>query len=541
MLGGSCYNANVIPRPAMTNSRRLARAATIVMVFFVLSRVLGLLRDMVISYQFGTSRALDAYFAAFNIPDFIFNILAGGALGSAFIPTFSSALVSSDEKRAWQLASAMINIVFIALTAVSALSAIFAPQVVAATVGRGFAPSDQSLTTELMRWMLVTPIVFGVSGIVMGILNSHQHFALPALAPVVYNAAIIAGAIVLAPTLGVYGLVAGVVAGAFLHLLIQLPWLVRARMQYTPMLGLGNADVREVGRLMLPRAFGIAAVQINFLVNTILASSLPAGAIAALSYSWRVMLLPVGVVGQSLATAVFPTLAVHTARQETVEFRQTFSTALRTTLFLSIPASVGLFTLAAPLVTLLFQRGEFGVKSTAETAWALQFYSIGLFAHSGLEIVTRAFYAMHDTKTPVLVGIAAMGLNIALSLALIAPLAQGGLALANSISTILEVMTLFFILRRRLIDLDTRRIGVSITRILASALVMGATLLLVTNYLSSLGAALIAIVAGVVGTAVYLIAATLLRSDEIALLSAYLRRKDASPGIARRGKGSTTI
>ncbi len=541
MLGGSCYNANVIPRPAMTNSRRLARAATIVMVFFVLSRVLGLLRDMVISYQFGTSRALDAYFAAFNIPDFIFNILAGGALGSAFIPTLSAALVSSDEKRAWQLASAMINIVFIALTAVSALSAIFAPQVVAATVGRGFAPSDQSLTTDLMRWMLVTPIVFGISGIVMGILNSHQHFALPALAPVVYNAAIIAGAIVLAPTLGVYGLVAGVVAGAFLHLLIQVPWLVRARMQYTPMLGLGNADVREVGRLMLPRAFGIAAVQINFLVNTILASSLPAGAIAALSYSWRVMLLPVGVVGQSLATAVFPTLAAHTARQETVEFRQTFSTALRTTLFLSIPASVGLFTLAAPLVTLLFQRGEFGVKSTAETAWALQFYSIGLFAHSGLEIVTRAFYAMHDTKTPVLVGIAAMGLNIALSLALIAPLAQGGLALANSISTILEVMTLFFILRRRLIDLDTRRIGVSITRILASALVMGATLLLVTNYLSSLGAALIAIVAGVVGTAVYLIAATLLRSDEIALLSAYLRRKDASPGIARRGKGSTTI
>ncbi len=501
----------------------LARAATIVMVFFVLSRVLGLVRDIVISHQFGTLRVLDAYFAAFNVPDFIFNILAGGALGSAFIPTFTAALAVGDQKRAWQLASAIINIVFIALTAIAALFALFAPQIVAATVGRGFAPSEQALTTDLMRWMLVTPVVFGTSGIVMGILNSHQHFALPALAPVMYNAAIIAGAIALAPTMGVYGLVVGVVSGAFLHLLIQVPWLLRAQMQYSPMLGANNADVREVGRLMLPRALGIAAVQINFLVNTILASGLPVGAIAALSYAWRVMLLPVGIVGQSLGTAVFPTLSGQTARRETDDFRQTFSKAFRSTLFLSIPASVALFLLAAPITALLFQRGEFGAQSTAETAWALQFYSIGLFAHSGLEILTRAFYAMHDTKTPVLVGVVAMGVNIALSLVLIAPIAQGGLALANSIATILETGTLFFLLRQRLGDIDANRILISVSRIVFASLAMALALLLITNYFSSLGAVSIAIIAAIAGALVYLVATVLFRSEEIAFVVRRLR------------------
>jgi putative peptidoglycan lipid II flippase len=205
----------IVISDSVATRSNLARATTIVMVFFVVSRVLGLVRYIVISHQFGTSRVLDAYFAAFNVPDFIFNILAGGALGSAFIPTFSTALADGDKKRAWQLAGAIINIAFIALTAIAALFALFAPQIVAATVGRGFEPSEQSLTTDLMRWMLITPIVFGVSGIVMGILNSLQHFALPALAPVIYNISIIVGAIVLAPTMGVYGLVVGVVGGAF--------------------------------------------------------------------------------------------------------------------------------------------------------------------------------------------------------------------------------------------------------------------------------------------------------------------------------------
>ncbi len=495
------------------------------MFFFIASRALGLVRDVVISHQFGTSRALDAYFAAFNIPDFLFNVIAGGALGSAFIPIFSSALAQDDKRRAWRLASAVLNLAFITLTAVAALLAIFAPQVAAATVARGFAPNDQALTASLMRWMLITPIVFGLSGIVMGMLNSFQHFVLPAFAPVIYNAAIIAGALLLAPALGVYGLAAGVVAGAFLHLLIQVPWLVRQRMQYSPTLGLDLADVREVGRLMLPRAIGLAVVQINFLVNTILASSLPAGRIAALAYAWRLMLLPVGVVGQSLATAVFPTFSEQTARREMGEFRKTFSAALRTTLYFSIPAAAGLFILGGPLIALVFQRGEFDVRSTAETAWALQFYAIGLFAHSGLEIITRAFYAMHDTKTPVVIGVGAMALNLALSVLLIAPLAQGGLALANSIATLLEMLILLFIFRRRVGDIDDRHILDSAWRIALAASAMLVVIVAFANYFSPRGPIFVAVAGTAMGGAVYLGATIALRSEEIATVVRRVSRR----------------
>ena len=493
------------------------------MVFFIASRVLGLTRDIVISHQFGTSRMLDAYFAAFTVPDFIFNVIAGGALGSAFIPTFSAALASGDLRRAWRLASAVINLALILITMVAALLAIFAPQVVDATVARGFAPADQALTASLMRWMLITPIIFGVSGIVMGILNSHQHFLLPALAPVLYNAGIIAGALFLAPTMGVYGLAAGVIAGACLHLLIQAPWLVRERMRYTPMLGLDNADVREVGRLMLPRTFGIAAVQINFIVNTILASALPAGRIAALTYAWRLTLLPVGIVGSSLGTAVFPTFSEQNARSEHDDFRSTFSTAFRATLFLTIPAAVGLFILGGPLVALIFQRGEFNAQSTAETTWALQFYAIALFAHSGLEIITRAFYAMHDTKTPVIASVGSVVLNVVLSVALIAPLAQGGLALANSIATILEMLTLLVILRRRMGMIDGRRIAGSLARTVFGAAAMGAALSAFVNLSTAHGAIFIGVIGAALGAAVYFSVAAVLRSEEIAFVLRKLR------------------
>jgi putative peptidoglycan lipid II flippase len=443
-----------------TTRATIARAALLLMTLFVVSRALGLARDVVIGYQFGTSRALDAYFAAFNIPDFLFNLVAGGALASAFLPVFSGALARRESARAWQLAGSVITLTFLIISAIAAVLALFAPPIAALTVARGFAPADQALTADLMRWMLLTPIVFGVSGIVMSILNAHQHFLLPALAPIVYNLSIIAGALVLAPTMGVYGLTAGVVAGAFLHLLVQLPWFWNKRLEIgdwrfsniqSLISNLQSPGVKQIIVLMLPRTLGIAAVQINFLVNTILASTLPAGRIAALGYAWRMMLLPVGVVGQSVGTAVFPTLSAQSARAERDEFRRTFSSALRATLLIAVPASVGLIMLGAPLVAVLFQRGEFNAQSTADTAFALQFYALALFAHSGLEIVTRAFYALQDTLTPVAVGVGAMALNIALSIALLPALAHGGLALANSLATILEVLVLFVILTNRLI------------------------------------------------------------------------------------------
>jgi len=524
-----------------TQPHRLARAATIVMLFFVASRVLGLIRDMVISHQFGTSRELDAYLAAFNLPDLIFNIVAGGALGSAFIPTFSALLAQNDAVRAWRLATAIIQLMFGLLTLICIALAIFASEIAALTVARGFAPAEQRLTADLMRWMLITPIIFGISGIVMGILNSYQHFVLPALAPVMYNGAIIAGALWLAPMLGVYGLVVGVIAGAVLHLLVQVPLMVHFRFQISDfrfrisnlqstIYNLQSNDVRHVIRLMLPRTLGIAAVQINFLVNTILASALPAGAIAALAYAWRVMLLPVGVVGQSLATAVFPTLSAQNARQAHAEFRRTFSIAFRTTLYLTIPATIGLMVLGTPIIAILFQRGEFDARSTTETAWALQFFALALFAHATLEIVTRAFYAMHDTLTPVSIGVGAMVLNIGLSIVLIKPLAQGGLALANSIATILELSILFIVLRQRLGDVDQRRIALSFMRIVIASLAMGAVIAWLANALASFGAMVVVVVGAIVGATVYLCGTWLLRAEEIEFVLQRFRRRSSVGG-----------
>lgn len=510
----SSTHAQLVGESAATRTGHVARAATIVMVFFVASRLLGLLRDVVISHQFGTSRALDAYFAAFNIPDLLFNVIAGGALGSAFIPIFATVLASGDGRRAWRLASQVLNLALVLLTGVAALLAIFAPQVAAATVARGFAAEDQSLTADLMRWMLITPVIFGLSGILMGILNTHQHFILPALAPVAYNACIIAGALLLGPSLGVYGLVVGVVAGAFMHLLVQVPWLARRRMEYSFSLGLHNPDVREVGRLMLPRTIGLAAVQINFLVNTILASSLPAGRIAALSYAWRIMLLPEGIVALSLATAVFPTLSRQVARAELTEFRSTFMRALSATLYLTLPAAVGLIILGGPIVALVFQRGEFDAQSTAETAWALQFFALGLFAHSGLEIVTRGFYALHDTRTPVVVGVGAMVLNVVLSLLLLQPLAHGGLALANSAATILEMLVLGWLVRQKVGGIGDAVFRGSLLRMIAGTGVMAAALLLFSYGFASWGVIALGVGGTVLGGLVYFGVTGLLGAEE---------------------------
>ena len=458
---------------------QIARAAGLVMALFVVSRALGLLREMVISHQFGTGGDLDAYLAAFRLPDILFQIVAGGALASAFIPTFSAYLAHKDERGAWRLASAVINLVLLVTLFAGALAALLAPWLVRTIIAPGFEPAQQALTSDLMRLMLVTPVVFGVSGVVMGILNARQHFLLPALAPILYNLGIIAGAVGLAPSMGVRGLAVGVVAGAFAHLFIQIPGLIHHGLRYTPTLGLHNPGVREVGRLMLPRMLGLAAVQINFLVNTILASGLVEGSLAALNYAWLLMLLPQGIFAQSVATAAFPTFSTQAAKGQRDGMRSTLAATLRAVLYLALPAAVSLVVLPELLVQLIFQRGAFTETSTQMVAWALALFALGLPAHSVVEIVVRAFYALHDTRTPVMVGIAAMVLNVLLSLGFISMfeavgwMPHGGLALSNSLATTIEMIVLLAIIRRRLGGLEGRRMASSLARIGLSSAAMG--------------------------------------------------------------------
>jgi putative peptidoglycan lipid II flippase len=511
---------------APSTQARIARAAGQVMLLFVVSRVLGLAREMIIGARFGTGAELDAYLAAFRIPDLIFQLVAGGALGSAFIPTFTAHLTRGDERAAWRLASAVINLLLLLLTVVALLAYIFAEPLVARVIAPGFAPPQQALTAELLRGLLISTVIFGVSGIVMGILNSFQHFAAPALAPAVYNLGIIAGAWFLAPEYGARGLVVGAVSGAVWHLLVQLPALLNRRPRYSLTLGLERPDVREVGRLMGPRVLGLAAVQLNFLINTILASGLSEGSLAALNYGWLLMLLPQGVVAQGIATAAFPTFAALVAQNRRDEMRSTFSATLRGILFLAIPASVGLFVLRVPLIRMLLERGEFGPASTAAVATALAYYSWGLVGHSVVEIASRAFYALHNTFIPVAVGVAAMALNIILSLLLRGPLGFGGLALANTVATSLEMVALLALLGRRLGGLEGRRVWRSSMR---SLVVSGVMAPIMAGLLSGLGGAhpvLVGVVGIALGGLIYLLGMWLLRAEELrSLLGMLMSRR----------------
>ena len=413
------------------------------------------------------------------------------------------------------MASAVLNLLLMVVAAASLLAAIFAPLLVARVVAPGFDPQQQALTVGLMRLMLVSTVVFAISGIAMSVLNSFQHFLLPALAPALYNLFIIAGALLLAPRMGVYGLAVGVVVGSVAHLLVQLPALVKKGLAYAPALGLGHPGVREVGRLMGPRILGLATMQINFLVNTILASGLAEGSLAALNYAWTLMFLPLGVFAMAVATVAFPTFSELVAKGERGQLRQALSLTLRATWWLTVPATLGLYLLREPIIRLLLERGRFGVESTEAVAWALQFYALGLFAYATVEIVTRAFYALHDTMTPVLVGVATMALNIILCLLLVGPLTHGGLALANSAATAVEMVVLLAILRGRLGGMEGRELATSLAKMVIAVALMGVAVAWFAGATEGSHIVLQAGGAMALGTGVYLLASLLLGGREV--------------------------
>lgn len=495
------------------------------MATFIASRLLGLLRDVVISAHFGTGDALDAYNAAFRIPDIIFTLMAGGALASAFIPTFSGYLARDDDEGAWRLASGIINLLLAALTVSAIIAALLAEPLVVYVLAPGFSPAKQALTIPLMRLLLIAPVIFSVSGVVMGILNAKQNFILPGLAPIAYNLAIIGGAILLSPTLGIYGLAMGAVIGAGLHLLVQVPGLIKVGARYSARLSLRDPGVRQVLRLMAPRVLGLAIMQINFLVETILASHLGTGAVSALNYAWRVMLLPQGVVAQSVAIAAFPTFSDQFARGQLDQLRAALSATLRVILFIAIPAAIGLWVLRVPLIQLIFQRGEFRDTSTELVATALGFYALGLIGHSGVEILTRAFYGMHDTRMPVALGVVSLIINLVLSLSLINVLGIAGLALANTVAALAEMVLLAWVLRSRLNGLDDRRVVETALKTLAASLVMA---LGVAGYLQITDAAGVLVRAGggmLIGAGVFASAAWLLHVEELHSLLGIVRRR----------------
>ena len=470
---------------APSANRQIARAAGTVMLAFALSNLIGLVRQILISRAFGTDRSIDAFYAASTYPNLIFNLVAGGALSSAFIPTFTGLLAKNERRPAWKLASSITNLILLVLSLLSILSAFLAPQIIKYILAPDFQPDQQQLAASLLRILLIAPAIFGVSGLLMGILNAHQRFLLPALAPSMYWIGMILGLLFLVPFMGIYGLAWGAVLGAVLHLAVQIPDLLKLPFRlYVPTLGLDSETVREVGRLMVPRLVGVGVVQLNFVINVIIASGLSEGSLSAITYAWQVMTMPQVVIAQAIAIAALPTFSAQIARGDPQAMRASLAATLRGVVFLSLPASLGLILLREPLITLLFKRGSFDAQSVNLVSWALLWYAAGLIGHNVVEILSRAFYALHDTKTPVLVGASAMTLNIVFSFALSSLFAKigwmphGGLALANSLATALEMTALFILMRSRLKGLEGRNIWLGFVQAALGTLVMSLVVVL---------------------------------------------------------------
>lgn len=437
-------------------NRQIARAAGTVMFAILLGQIAGLIRGVIVARAFGASPELDAFFAANRVSETLFLLVAGGALGSAFIPTFTGLLAKNENDSAWRLASAIANAVTLTLSLLAILIAVFAPQVVRYALGISDTSPIFTLTISLMRIQLISAVIFGLGGLIIGILNAHQIFLIPALTPAMYQFGIIFGALVLSPKMGIYGLAWGVVIGAVLYLLVLIPSLLKQKGTYTFTFGTANSNAKQVILLMGPRLLGVAVVQLNFWVNIRLASQMSEGSVSGLTYGFSLMLMAQAIIAQSVAIAAMPTFSAQYALGQMDEMRSSLASSLRGVILLALPASIGLILLREPLITLLYQRGEFDAQDVQIVSWALLWYAAGIVGHSIMEILTRAFYAQHDTKSPVIIGVIAMGLNVVFSIAFaklfasIGWMPHGGLALANSFATALEATALFIMMRKRL-------------------------------------------------------------------------------------------
>ncbi len=475
---------------------------------------MGVVREMAVGRAFGASAVLDAYFAAFEVPEGLNTVVTGAALTTTLIPLLTGIITRADRDDVWSFISAVMNWILAIVGILSLVAAVFARAIIV-TVAPGFSgdPMQVALATRLMRLVLVQTLIFSASTVVTGTLQAHQHFFLPALAPLCYTMGRIFGAVVLAPRMGIFGLAWGGLAGAVAHLLIKLPWLARHRARWA--LTLFHPELPNLLRLMAPRMLGMAVTYVSFVLPTTFGSGLAPGAISAYEYAWKLMQLPETVLGTAIGIVVLPTLASMAERGSKADLRRTFSQALRLILALTTPAAVGLFVLGRPLTALFFQGGAFDATATDRVYQALQFLALGLVVHSALEVVSRLFYAQRDMWTPFWAALAGLALNAGTGWLLLPRLAQGAIALGNSLGAGLQVGMLLLVARRRLGGVEGDRLAASLARAgLASALmgaaVVGFRVLLPDIDLRATGVGGLA-----VGCATYIIAALLLGSREV--------------------------
>lgn len=529
-------------------SSSLARSAGLIGIATMASRILGVVREVVLAALFGAAGGveMDAFNVAFRVPNLLRDLFAEGAMTAAFVPAFTRTLTRDGRAAAWRLGNLVINALLVLTGVLVVAGILFAGPITRAIAPRFAAtPGKLELTTTLTRVMLPFLSTVAVSVAMMGMLNSLRRFFIPALAPAMFNVATIASAFALVPLMPriglppIAGIAIGTLAGGLGQMLLQWPALRREGFRYSPVLDLSDPALRDVLRMMGPGTVGLAATQVNVFVNTYLATGQPQGAVSWLAYAFRLMYLPIGLFGVSLATAAVPDIARHAAADDRPAMRTTLSNALRMMMVLNVPATIGLMVLASPIVSLLLERGRFTAYDTSATAAALVFYAPGLLAYSAVKIASPTFYSLRDTRTPVLLSAASVLVNLALNLLLVRVLGFRGLALGTALAATFNAGALLWLLRARLSGLDGGRLWVTFLKILAASIAMGAAAHLAVAGLaialpgsSTLARGLRVAGAMLAGIAVLGLAARALRLEELSQAIDRLMRRDRRAGSA---------
>ena len=574
------------PRPAPeADSRSMARNTLILMIAFATAKAISLAQTFIIASVFGVGDEWDAFVTANRIPEQIVLLIGGGALSYAFIPIFSSFLARKDRAGAWRLASDVINTVFVVTLVLSLAGFALAPWLVKHVVAPGFDAEKVTQSVKLMRILLISTLIFSVSGMFQGILHSHNHFLLPALAPILFDLGILFGVAFLIGPFGVYGIAWGAVIGSLLHFSVQIPGLIHYKMRWSLRLGWRDPALRRVIVLMLPRVAGLGVVTFNTLVFNNIASRMGSGAVSAFDWGYRLMNIPETLIGSAMGFVVFPTLAAFSEIGDDTRKRGAMSGALRFILVATIPAAVGLILIGRPMISLL-ERGAFDAQDSALVYGALQFFAFGLIFQSLHEIIARSFYADKDTYTPLWTALIAAGANVlivgglylgyvnrvddalrgafvlwgdhfaagdtpaalaaleagraALYDRLASVTGVGGLALGYSVTFLIELGLLLVILRRRWGDIDARHLGQTTLRAIAATVVMAASVLLADAVLGVMGfhdagtirTALRVMALAGVGAIAYVVAGLAAGMGELRALPGLFLRRRAARGSA---------
>ncbi len=468
-----------VPAEAPQPPARLARSAGVIGLATMASRVLGLARDMVFATLFGAGDQMDAFRVAFRIPNLVRDLFAEGAMSAAFVPTFTREFTLNGMESAWRLGRLVISMLVVVTGAVSIAGILGADPLTRLFAGDyALVPGKLELTVTLTRVMFPFLVLVALAVAFMGMLNALRQFFVPALSPALFNVGSIIGAFAFVPFMPwmgwppMLGLAFGTLLGGLLQAAVQWPALRRAGFRLRFELAPRDPGVREVLRLMVPGTVGLAAVQVNIFVNTVLATGQGTGAVSWLDYAFRLMYLPIGLFGVSIATAAVPAISGFAARNDVAGMRATVSSGLRLMLMLNVPATLGLVVLASPIVRLIYERGRFTAADTAATAAGLMFYAPGLIGYSAVKIVSPTFYALRDSRTPVMASMVSVAANVVLNVTLVRVLGYRGLALGTALASLLNAALLLWLLRGRLDGLEGRRVATTLLKIAVASLVM---------------------------------------------------------------------